>query len=62
VPVIVNVYVPIGVLAAVETVSVVLPALSTDVGLKLPLAPVGRPATLKLTLPLKPLLGVTVDV
>jgi hypothetical protein len=62
VPVIVNVYVPVGVLATVETVSVVLPAPNTDVGLKLPLAPVGRPATLKLTLPLKPLLGVTVDV
>jgi hypothetical protein len=55
VPVIVRVYVPIGIVVAVETVSVELPEPVTDVGLKIPVAPVGSPLTLRLTMPVKPL-------
>jgi hypothetical protein len=46
----------------VEMLSVELPEPVTDVGLKLALAPVGKPLTLKLTLLLKLLVGVTVVV
>ena len=53
-PVNVNGYVPIGVVAEVATVIVVLPEPETEVGLKLADAPVGRPLTLKPTLELKP--------
>jgi hypothetical protein len=54
VPVIVRVYVPAGVVVAVETVSVELPELLTDIGLKLAVAPVGNPLTLKVAVPVKP--------
>lgn len=49
VPVIVIVYVPAGVLAAVATVSVELLPAVTDAGLKVAVAPVGRPEALRLT-------------
>jgi hypothetical protein len=54
VPVIVSVKLPVGVLAAVVTVSVELPPALTDVGLNVPVALVGKPLTLKLTVPLNP--------
>lgn len=41
-----------------ETDKVELPEPATDVGLKLPVAPLGNPLTLKLTLPVKPLSAV----
>jgi hypothetical protein len=44
----------------VVTERVELPEPATDVGLKVPVAPLGRPLTLKLTLPVKPPDGVTV--
>jgi hypothetical protein len=50
VPVIVRVYPPAGVLELVVTVRVELPPAGTDVGLKLALAPDGRPETERLTL------------
>jgi hypothetical protein len=40
---------------AVETVSVELPEPATDVGLKLAVAPVGNPLTLRFTVPVNPL-------
>ena len=60
-PVIVNGKEPVGVLATVFTVRVELPDAS-DPGLKDHVAPVGKPLTLKVTLPLKPPEGVTVAV
>ncbi len=54
VPVIVSVYVPAGVVVAVETVRVELPEVVTDAGLKLAVAPVGSPLTLRFTVPVKP--------
>jgi hypothetical protein len=54
VPVIVRVYVPAGVVDAVETVSVALPEPETDAGLKLAEAPVGNPPTDRLAVPVKP--------
>jgi hypothetical protein len=57
VPVIVRVYVPVGVVVAVETVSVECPEVETDAGLKLAVAPVGKPLTLRFTVPVKPLRG-----
>jgi len=51
---IVRVYVPVGVVAAVETVRVELPEPASDVGLKLAVAPVGKPFTPRLTVPVKP--------
>jgi hypothetical protein len=49
VPVMVNGYVPGGVVADVETVSVELAPAVTAVGLKLALAPAGRPAADRVT-------------
>ena len=51
-----------GVDPLVDTVSVVCPEVVTDVGLNDPVAPAGRPITLKLTVPVNPPLGVTVAV
>ena len=51
VPVMVSVYVPVGVVVDVETVSVELPEPETDDGLKLAVAPVGNPLTLRFTVP-----------
>ena len=53
-PVIVSVYVLAGVVVAVETVSVELPEPAIEVGLKLAVAPVGNPLTLRFTVPVKP--------
>ena len=47
---------------AVLTVSVEEAAPVTEVGLKLPVAPVGKPLTLKVTEPLKPFKAPTVGV
>jgi hypothetical protein len=47
-------YIPAGVVVAVETVSVELPEPATDVGLKLAVARVGKPLTLKFTVLVKP--------
>jgi len=52
--------VPVGVDALVETASVVEPEPDTEPGVKDAVAPDGRPSTLKLTLPVNPLIGVTV--
>ena len=57
VPVIVRGYVPVGVVVAVETVSVEFPEPETDAGLKLAVAPAGKPLTPRLTVPVKPLRG-----
>jgi hypothetical protein len=62
VPVIVSVLVPVGVLERVERVSVEVPEPVTDVGLNVALVREGRLLTLKLTLPLNPLIAVTVTV
>ena len=51
-----------GVELAVETVMVAEPEVVTEVGLKEELAPEGKPLTLKVTVPVKPLLGVIVAV
>lgn len=51
VPVIVTVYVPVGVLTAVEMVPVVEPEVVIDAGLNTALAPVGRPLALNVTVP-----------
>ena len=57
---------PIGVFALVVAVSVAVLAVASvmliDVGLKTPLAPVGRPLVLRLTCPVKPASGVIVTV
>ena len=53
VPVIARVYVLVGVVDAVETVSVEFPESATDAGLKLAVAPVGNPLTLRFTVPVK---------
>ena len=57
VPVIVSVYVPVGVVVAVEIVSVEWPEPETDMGLKPAVAPVGKPLTLRFTVPVKLLRG-----
>jgi len=44
----------------VDTVSVDVPDVDNDVGLKEPVAPLGRPLTLRSTVPLKPVFIVTV--
>ena len=54
VPVIVRGYVPTAVVDAVETVSVEFPEPVSDAGLKLAVAPVGNPLTLKAAVPVKP--------
>jgi len=55
VPVMVKVKLPVGVVLAAVTVSVELPPVLIEEGLNVPLAPVGRPLTLKLTEEVKPL-------
>ena len=60
VPVIVKANVPLVALVAVLTVIVVDPEVVTDVGLKLALAPLARPATVNVTVPVNPFDGVTV--
>ena len=62
VPVMVSVYVPAGVLVLVVTDMLEEPEPVTEAGLKLALAPLGRPLTLKLTTPLNPPDAVTVAV
>ncbi len=62
VPVIVSVYVPAGVVEAVETDKVEFPEPATEVGLKLPVAPLGKPLTLRFTVPVKPFTAVMVVV
>lgn len=62
VPVIVSVNVPVAAVALAVTVNVDMPDVITDAGLKLPLAPAGRPLTANATVPLKPPDGVTVTV
>jgi len=52
----------VGVDPLVDTLSVVWPDPLTDVGLKVPVAPAGSPVTLKATVPVKPVAGVTVAV
>lgn len=54
VPAIVSVYVPGAVVAAVDTVSVDDPLALIDVGLNVPVAPVGKPLTLRAMAELKP--------
>jgi hypothetical protein len=62
VPVIVSVKVPVGVLVAVAILSVEpLPAL-TEVGLNVPVAPVGSPVTLRLIEPLNPPMALVLTV
>ena len=53
-PVIVNVYVPGGVVDAVETASVEFPEVVIDAGLKFAVAPEGKPVTLRSTVSVKP--------
>jgi len=60
--VIVKAKVPLVALVAVVTVIVVDPDVVTDVGLKPALAPLPRPATLNVTVPVNPFAGVTVTV
>src|SRR6516225_4913241 len=62
VPVMVIVYVPVGVVELVETDRVELPEPATEVGLKFAVAPLGNPLTLKFTDPVKPFTALTVDV
>jgi hypothetical protein len=54
VPMTVKVLVPAGVLVVVVTVNVDVPEVLTEVGLKLPPAPLGKPVTLKVTVPANP--------
>jgi hypothetical protein len=61
VPVIVSVYVPVAVVA-VETVSDEVPEPATDVGLKVAVAPVGNPLTLRFTVSVNPSRGLIVVV
>ena len=60
-PVIVRAYVPAAMVDAVTTVNVELPELVTDAGLKLAVAPVGNPLTLKVAVPVK-LFSAVIDV
>ena len=53
---------PSGVAVEVLTVKVEDPELETEAGVKLAVAPVGNPVTLRLTLPVNPLEGVTLTV
>ena len=59
-PVIVSVYVPTGVLVLVITESVA--EVVAGFGVKLPVAPAGRPLTVNVTWPVNPLIGVTATV
>jgi hypothetical protein len=58
VPVMVRVELPMGVLDAAATVSVELAPALTEVGLNVPVALAGKPLTLKLIVPVKPLAAV----
>ncbi len=62
VPVMIRGYVPAGVAELVETNRVELPEPATEVGLKLPVAPLGNPLTLNVTVPVKPFNAVTLVV
>jgi hypothetical protein len=62
VPVIVMVNVPVGVVLAVVTVIVEEPEPVTEVGLKVALAPDGRPLALKVTAPANPFTAAIVAV
>ena len=62
VPVVVSVLLPLGVELAVVTVKVEEPEPLIEVGLKLALAPDGRPLALKVMVPLNPFCGDTVTV
>ena len=59
-PVIVSVYVPTGVLVLVVTESV--DEVVAGFGVKLPVAPAGRPLAVNATWPVNPLIGVTATV
>ena len=59
-PVIVSVYVPTGVLVLVITESVA--EVVAGFGVKLPVAPAGRPLAVNATWPVNPLIGVTATV
>jgi hypothetical protein len=60
VPVIVSVEVPAGVDREVAILSELLPEPLIDMGVKVAVAPVGKPLTEKVTVPLKPFKAVTV--
>ncbi len=62
VPVMVKAEVPSGVELVVVTVSVDEPLPETEAGLKAPLAPIGKPETDRLVVPLKPPVPVMVAV
>ena len=62
VPLMVRGYVPAGVEPVVVTLSVVVPDVGTDAGLKDAVAPDGRPLTVKSTVPVNPVPAVTVAV
>ena len=62
VPVTVIEYVPVGVVEAVEIVKAEDPEEVMEAGEKIALAPAGRPAADRLTIPAKPFWGVTVVV
>lgn len=47
-------------LLAVVTASVEVPEVATDVGVKLPVAPLGKPLALRVTVPVNPLIALTV--
>ena len=53
---------PGGVAGVVDTFSVDDPEVVTDAGVNTPVAPEGRPVTLKATVPVNPFAGVTVAV
>jgi hypothetical protein len=61
-PVTLSVLLPLGVELAVATVSVEEPELLMEVGLKLALAPEGKPPALRATVPVNPFCGVAVTV
>ena len=62
VPLIVSVYVPAVVVDLVATLKVEVPEPVTEVGLKVPVAPVGIPVTLRLTAELNPFVAPMVAV
>ena len=62
VPAMVKVKGPVGVVATVWTVSVEVPAPVTDGGLNVPVAPVGKPFTVRATAPVNPFTAATVCV
>ena len=61
-PEIVTVYVPVGVVDSVETLTVELPEPLSDGGLNVTAAPAGNPVALKATVPLNPFNSVTTAV